>query len=103
MTFFYYIPFFSNFNLILHFLRLNTGTSDDMSQRLFDDVIVLLILHYMMFGNVTVEAANLLKLKCDMESENATSMIKDYVFLCRKVASRQLYFLQVYNKKIIYL
>ena len=33
----------------------------------------------------------------DTESENASRVIQDFVFLCRKIGSINGYFLQVYN------
>ena len=37
----------------------------------------------------------------DTESENASRVIQDFVFLCRKIGSINGYFLQVYNKFFI--
>ena len=34
----------------------------------------------------------------DTESENASKVIQDFVFLCRKMGSINGYFLKVYNK-----
>ena len=52
------------------------------------DVIVLVLLHLMTFGNVTAKLGTSESLVSDTESENTSRVIQE-VFLWSKIASRQ--------------